>query len=361
MTKLTSKYSVMTPSGFQNFDGILKKSSETIKFIFDDTSTFVCSLNHIFVIDNINIIADSINIFDKMFNKTVVDIIDIGLQDVYDLLEVQGDNTYITSGLISHNCRFLGVAGTLISHRKLSILAIGKPIIKQHDDAFLIYEEPTKEGVYVCCCDVGEGVGRDSSTIQVIDISRPPYRQVARYKSNMIKPNQFHRPIFKIATYYNESLVIVENNTIGKETLNNLFLESEYENIFFDDDFGMRTTRGQKNIGVSELKSLVEEDQLILCDYDTIAELSWFKQYPNKTWAAEKSKSDDLVMPLVTFGFFTQNNKLFELWFDRNDNNEINKNMIDQIEESLLPAGWHNTGLGFESMDVNANDEWDSF
>ena len=50
------------------------------------------------------------------------------------------------------------------------------------------------------------------------------------------------------------------------------------------------------------LKLLIEQNELQIVDFPTIHELSTFSK-KNNTYQAEKGKHDDLVMPLVLFGW----------------------------------------------------------
>lgn len=63
-------------------------------------------------------------------------------------------------------------------------------------------------------------------------------------------------------------------------------------------------------MGCSYLKDLIEQDQLLINDFDTINELSTFIKSKN-SWQAERGKHDDIVMTLVIFAWFA-NQPYFE-------------------------------------------------
>jgi hypothetical protein len=79
-----------------------------------------------------------------------------------------------------------------------------------------------------------------------------------------------------------------------------------------DISYGVRTTKQVKKIGCSNLKSLVEEDKLIIPDYDIISELTTFVTNGD-TFAAEDGSNDDLVTTLVLFGWLVDQQYFKEL------------------------------------------------
>ncbi|WP_298749161.1 terminase family protein [uncultured Arcobacter sp.] len=245
---------------------------------------------------------------------------------------------------------FLGSNGTLVSVAKLQAMPILDAIEKQDDEKLKIYEQPKKDGQYVIIADVGEGVGCDSSTCQVLDVSELPYRQVAVYRDNLVKTNMFPYVIDRIGRYYNNALVIVESNTYGQEVLNILNYDIEYENIFYDDakdGFGLRMTKLSKRLGNSYLKDLIEYDKIQICDYQTVTEFSTYIQIKG-SYGAEEGKTDDMITPLVLFAFFINNNQYVENWLDKEDfSKTLHKNYIDRVEEQVLP----------EPMVFNGNDD----
>lgn len=106
--KSNSKYEVLTSSGFKDFSGMKKTSpKETTMFIFDDGSTFICSVNHEIKIDGRWVVASSLKSGDVVSGKTILNTTQVEKQELYDLLDVDGDNSYITSGIESHNCAFV--------------------------------------------------------------------------------------------------------------------------------------------------------------------------------------------------------------------------------------------------------------
>jgi hypothetical protein len=89
---------------------------------------------------------------------------------------------------------------------------------------------------------------------------------------------------------------------------------------------------------------MVEENKLIVNDADTISEISTFIEVKG-SYAADEGYHDDLVMPLVLFGWLTTNPYFKEL-------NNVNlreimyKKQMQAIEEELTPFGFYDNGDG---------------
>lgn len=212
---------------------------------------------------------------------------------------------------------FLGSSGTLISGSALKRLVHLTPIYEW--EGFYQYHAPEKDKSYMMTCDVSRGKGLDYSAFSVIDITKMPYVQVATYKSNTITPTDYAYVINKIGILYNNASVLVENNDIGGQVADMLFDDLDYDNLLFTVSNGrsgkslcgggsnaepsIRTTTTVKSKGCSVLKLLIEQQQLIINDFNTINELSRFSK-KGKSYEAEDG-NDDMVMSLVLFSWCT--------------------------------------------------------
>lgn len=125
---------------------------------------------------------------------------------------------------------FIGSSATLISGAKLRSLAFHNPL--SSIEGLDIYEEPIKDHLYIATIDCAEGVDLDYSTINVIDASQVPYRQVAKYRNNKLPLLFFPTIIFSVAKKYNEAYALVETNNIGQQVVDILHYDLEYENIY---------------------------------------------------------------------------------------------------------------------------------
>lgn len=248
-------------------------------------------------------------------------------------------------------CTFLGSSLTLI---RADVIAKLSPSSYIHQkDGLDVIEEPIKGHGYVMVADTAKGVGGDYSSFSIIDITEVPYKQVAKYRDNKISPMLFPSVIYKVAKDYNEAYVLIEVN-VSEQVASILYSEMEYENILFVNrtsqgqvvsggfgggktQLGVVTDKKVKRIGCMNFKSLVEENKLLVRDIDTIAEISTFIEQKG-SYAADEGYHDDLVMPLVLFGWLTTNPYFKEL-NDVNIRQIMYEQHIKQIEDELTPFG----------------------
>jgi hypothetical protein len=83
---------------------------------------------------------------------------------------------------------------------------------------FKIYDKFIKGHYYILGADVSEGVGLDSSTITVIDLTYRP-KVVATFKDNRIDPKSLAHKITALGRMYDYPMAGVENNNHGYTTL----------------------------------------------------------------------------------------------------------------------------------------------
>jgi hypothetical protein len=276
-----------------------------------------------------------------------------------------------------HLCEFLGSIGTLINPSKLKILVYDDPI-KRGDKGLDIYEEPKEDHDYLMTADVARGIGNDYSAFVVFDITNFPYKVVAKYKNNEIKPMLFPSIIEKVARGYNNSWILIEINDIGDQVANILHYDLEYNNILMCSmkgragqvvgsgfsgkrtQMGVRMTASVKKLGCSNLKLLIEDDKLIVNDYDIIAELTTFIQKHN-TFEAEEGCNDDLAICLVIFSWLVA-----QEYFKEMTENDVRKRIYEeqknQIDQDMSPFGFINDGLDEYdtpiTIDNDTGDRW---
>jgi hypothetical protein len=216
---------------------------------------------------------------------------------------------------------FLGSSNTLIIGKKLSELAFVHPTEVLFDKAMAIYERPISGHSYALSGDPSEGKGLDYSCFTLFDITSAPYKVVARFRDNTVDDVVFASYLVQAAHHYNNAYVIVENNEIGALVLHHVINDHDYDNIFYSYTEehkeitvtqaaramvpGVRTSKKVKSQGCLRLKTLVETDQIIITDFETISELSTFVLQKNKTWAAEEGYNDDTTSTLWLFAWLT--------------------------------------------------------
>lgn len=246
-------------------------------------------------------------------------------------------------------CNFLGSSLTLIRSDIIAKLSPSK--YKYSKDGLDVIEEPEKGHTYVMICDTAKGVGGDYSAFSIVDITEVPYKQIAKYRDNKISPLLYPSVIHKVAKDYNNAYVLIECNS-SEQVPTILYTEMEYDNILFVNrsasgqsvsggfgggktQLGVVTDKKVKRIGCTNFKSLVEENKLLIQDIDTIAEISTFIERKG-SYAADEGYHDDLVMPLVLFGWLVTNPYFKEL-NDVNIRQVMYEQHIKQIEEELTP------------------------
>jgi len=248
---------------------------------------------------------------------------------------------------------WLGSSSTLISGSKLKELSFDQPLLES--EGLSQYERPTEDSIYALVADVARGKHLDYSVFSVIDISKMPYRQICTFRDNTIGPVDYAAVIYRVAKMYNEAYVMIEINDIGAQVCDVLFMDYGYENMIFTEnagrsgkkvsggfgrnaDRGIRTTTKVKTTGCSVLKMMIEQNQLLIPDYNTIQELSRFSRKGN-TFEAESGAHDDLVMTLVLFAWLSD-----QLFFrditDINTLSMLREKTEEQIESDLMPFGF---------------------
>ena len=254
-------------------------------------------------------------------------------------------------------CSFLGSSNTLISTDKLMAMPY-KSSVYSHD-GLDVYQEPIMNHTYVMVCDVARGVGLDYSAFSVFDVSKQPYRQVAKYRKNDISPLLYPNVIFTTAQKFNEAFVLVEVNDIGQQVADILYHDMEYENMMMvtmhgrngqqigggfskNVSMGIRTTKQVKRIGCATLKDLIERDNLIVEDFDTISELTTFIG-KSTSWEADDGAHDDLVMCCVLFSWLVQQRYFRELT-DQDIREKMFSEQMRMIEEEMVPFGFIEDG-----------------
>ena len=268
-------------------------------------------------------------------------------------------------------CEFVGSTYTLIAPSKLRTMVFKNPIHQSNN--LDVYEHPIKNHTYALVADTAQGKGVDFSAFSVFDVSQMPYKQVAVYRDNQISPMLYPNVIYQVGNKYNMAHVLVEVNDIGSQVADTLHYDLEYENIMIitmrgragqqigggfakNIQLGLRTSKQIKRIGCATLKDLIEQDQLIVPDFNTIKELTTFA-LQNNTYQAEEGSHDDIAMTLVIFGWLVQ-----QRYFKEMTNMDIRKKMweeqMETLEQDMLPFGIIDDGQEEESFKDDKGTVW---
>ena len=272
-------------------------------------------------------------------------------------------------------CDFIGSVHTLISTAKLKSMAYKTPT---YDDGegLLVYEEPKQDHHYVMTVDTARGLGNDFSAFSVFDTTQMPYTVVATYRNNTIAPMLYPNVVNAVGRKYNTAHVFIEVNDIGGQVADILHADLEYDNMLMctvkgrkgqvlsggfgqgESIMGIRQTTVTKRVGCATLKSLVEGDQLLVEDFNTIAEMTSFVA-KKQSFEADDGHNDDLAMTLVMFAWLTSQDYWKDL-MDTDVRKELFEDKMKQIEDEMLPFGFIDSGDGVDYEVDDQGDVWRS-
>ena len=269
-------------------------------------------------------------------------------------------------------CDFLGSADTLISPAKLQTIPFADPI--KSNAGLDIYERAEKDHEYIITVDVARGIGGDYSAFVVFDITTMPYKIVAKYRNNEIKPVLFPSVIFQVAKEYNNPYILVEVNDIGDSIAATLNYDLEYPNVLMcamrgragqvvgqgfsgsKTQLGVKMSVTVKKIGCSNLKAIIEEDKLVFNDFNIFQELTTFVQ-KKQAWEADEGYHDDLVMCMVLFAWLVMQ-EYFKEMTDQDIRRRIYDEQRNQIEQDMAPFGFVDDGMGDDTFLDADGDLW---
>ena len=269
-------------------------------------------------------------------------------------------------------CEFVGSVDTLLNPSKIRTMSHNNPVVSQN--GLDMYEQPIKGRDYVITVDVARGTVKDYSAFVVFDVSQMPYRIVAKYRNNEIKPLLFPHTIERVAKNYNNAHVCVEVNDVGHQVADALQFELEYTNLLMcmmkgragqilgggfskrGAQLGVRMTKQVKRIGCTNLKTLVEGDKLIIQDFNIIEELSTFVRR-GQSWQAEEGSNDDLVMCLVIFAWIS-NQRYFKELTDQDVRASMYEEQQNAIEQDMAPFGFLDDGTEEETIIDDKGEVW---
>ena len=283
------------------------------------------------------------------------------------------ENTSEAQFRVEFDCEFLGSVDTLISPSKLGSMPYDDPI--KQNRGLAIYEERIEDHNYIVTVDVSRGIGGDYSAFCVVDTTTIPYKLVARYKNNEIKPIVLPNIIVDVCKHYNNAYVLCEVNDISGQVADIIQYDLEYDNLLMaamrcragqqlgqgfsgkKTQLGVKMSTAVKQVGCSNLKALIEDDKLLVTDYDTISELTTFIQ-KGQSFQAEDGCHDDLAMCLVIFGWMAMQ-EYFKEMHDNDVRARIYADQRDAIEQDMAPFGFINDGLEDDVIVDAQGERWE--
>ena len=181
-----------------------------------------------------------------------------------------------------------------------------------------------------------------------------------------MKLNQcFFQVLLRSWKSYNDAFILCEVNDIGDQVASILNYDMEYKNLLMcsmrgragqvvgqgfsgkKTQLGVKMSKTVKKVGALNLKTLIESDKLLSCDYDIMSELTTFIQKSN-SFEAEEGCHDDLAMCLVIYAWLVQTDYFKELT-DQDVRKRLYEEQKNAIEQDMAPFGFMADGLGDES------------
>jgi hypothetical protein len=213
-----------------------------------------------------------------------------------------------------YGCEFLIYDETLINSIKLSGMEGTSPVINMGQTRW--YKKPNPKYNYVVALDPAMGTGGNYAAIQVIEL--PTYEQVAEWQHNTTAvPGQI-RVLKDICQYISDETRTggsnvywsVENNGLGEAALIviNDFGEENIPGLFISEPIrkghvrkfrkGFNTTHSSKVTVCARLKTMIENDQLLVRSKPLISELKNFVA-TGSSFQAKQGQTDDLVSAVM--------------------------------------------------------------
>ena len=168
-----------------------------------------------------------------------------------------------------------------------------------------VWREPVPARPYCIGVDTAEGLAHgDYSCAQVLDVRSG--EQVAIWHGH-IPPDTLANEVIRLAWWYNDALTCVESNNHGLTTIVQL-RHLGHPNLFrkrtlntsvskVSQEFGWKTTRTTKPLLIDDLGMAIRNDELIIHDRYTLAELRTYVR--SSRGSMNGSPHDDRVMALA--------------------------------------------------------------
>lgn len=220
------------------------------------------------------------------------------------------DEAFISTGRPVFNGRALSkykkhtkeptrIGNLVVSNGEIQFIDDPKGFIK-------IWKEPSKDTFYSIGADVAEGLIKgDYSSAHV---GNSDFEVVATWHGH-IDPDLYGDELVKLARYYNNAYLGIENNNHGLTTLHKV-KGLEYWNIYYTKNYdkltekitqkmGWSTTPRTKPLMIDKLAEYIREFYIGIFDDLTISELLTYIREENGSTNAQEGCHDDTVMSLA--------------------------------------------------------------
>jgi len=177
---------------------------------------------------------------------------------------------------------------------------------ESNEGSLLVWQAPRRKIKYLIGADVALGVKADYSVATVMTQDR---EVVAIYRSNRTDPVRYGRILFYLGRWYNNALICPEANSIGVATVQqlygmnypNLYQQKKTANTVVDsiNHLGFKTTSATRAPIISNLRRMIEDEDIAIPSALAIEELRNFIITPQGKSEASVGHHDDIVMSLA--------------------------------------------------------------
>jgi len=243
----------------------------------------------------------------------------------------------------------------------------------QDDDTFIPLNR--KNYKIIISVDVAEGLGQDSTVINIFKISQKPLdliekqkhkyksiidlfrlEQIGIFRSNLISVQQLAELLYLISFEYlnpDNVKIVLEINTYGNELLahlphvfdgrndygSSIFFRFKHRSDALEEKIGLKVGEN-KNLLVKEYQDKMEERSIIITNETNISEMTTFIKHTtnagNVRYAADGSSHDDTVMTIIDMCAIFQKNEfkqMVEEYYETTD--EYFRSKINEVLTSL--------------------------
>ncbi len=308
---MNSLYEILTENGFRDFMTVTSKMTPGYCVItLTDGVVVKCTQSHRFKVGEEFVEARDLKLSDKLAPTGVgVSAIEYVTDEVevFDVVNVDDGNHYITNGITSHNCDFLSSDGGLMDSYVMGSIQkeveIMTPtfVIEDEGELYKFYAKINPLSTYIIGIDPATGSGVDYSVIQCFEF--PSMNQVFEYRSNVMRPESIYKVVKKLIAFISQTGAVVyfsaENNGVGQSIIS-LYLSDEtpapatFVSEDGKDKYGFFTSPRSKIRCCVKMKNMIENRTIKLSSETMVKEL---KSYVRKagSYCAQIGATDDCI------------------------------------------------------------------
>lgn len=175
-----------------------------------------------------------------------------------------------------------------------------------NDEGFTkVWKMPNHTRKYLISADVAEGVPNGNWSVAPV-YDRSSWEVVATVRRR-VSPGEWGRQLVEVARFYNNAILSPENNSLGQGTIEAI-KETEYPHLLNTHDLwgeketvkdGFPTNEKTRNLAISALRTMIDEETIVLWDSVFINELETFVVDDTGKFVAMEGCQDDCVLSLA--------------------------------------------------------------